>query len=135
MKIEFTKHYLKDFQTLTDKKQVEAVNKVVKTVEESPNFLDLMQKIDIKKYNKGLGGYRIRFSNNPEMRIRFELENDNTEPTGKKLKFQICLPREKYEKYAHVAVNINENEEKGLKVKLTEEQMQVLKIYLNENLI
>jgi hypothetical protein len=94
-----------------------------------------MQKLDIKKYDRGLGGYRIRFSNKPEMRIRFELVNDPEEPSGKALKFQICLTRERYEKYAHKAVDINENYNKNMKIMLTEEQMQILKIYLNEKLI
>jgi len=80
-----------------------------------------------------LGGYRIRFGNNPEWRIRFDLIDSPTDNTKKAIELQIVLPREKYEKYAHRSVK--ESVERKLIILVTEEQLNKLMSIETNNVI
>lgn len=125
MKIEYTPRYLKDLSDIRDKRAIKDTEKIERLINMSPNFVELHKIIDIKKYNPGLGGYRIRYSGNPEYRIRFELIDDPEKPREKIIKLQMVLSREKYEKYAHKS--INESLEKRMRIIITESQLRLLK--------
>ena len=125
MKIEYTPRYLKDLSDIRDKRAIKDTEKIERLINMSPNFVELHKIIDIKKYDPGLGGYRIRYSGNPEYRIRFELIDDPEKPREKIIKLQMVLSREKYEKYAHKS--INESLEKRMRIIITESQLRFLK--------
>jgi hypothetical protein len=125
MKIEYTPRYLKYLSAIREKRAKKDTEKIERLINMSPNFVELHKIIDIKKYDPGLGGYRIRYSGNPEYRIRFELVDDPENPKEKVIKLQMVLPREKYEKYAHTS--INESVEKRMKIMITESQLRLLK--------
>ena len=125
MKIEYTPRYLKDLSDIRDKRAIKDTEKIERLINISPNFVELHKIIDIKKYDPGLGGYRIRYSGNPEYRIRVELIDDLENPREKVIKLQMVLSREKYEKYAHKS--INESIEKRMRIIITESQLRLLK--------
>ena len=89
MKIEYTPRYLKDLSDIRDKRAKKDTEKIERLINMSPNFVELHKIIDIKKYDPGLGGYRIRYSGNPEYRIRFELIDDPENPKEKIIKLQM----------------------------------------------
>ena len=98
MEIIYTARFLKDYNDIKEKRGKKDTDKVISLIQAAPNFVELNKMIDIKKLNAGIGGYRIRYSNKPEYRIRVEL-------VGDKIELLLVLPREKYEKYAHRALN------------------------------
>lgn len=120
MKIEYTPRYIKDYSNIKDARAKKDTDKVERLINTSLNFVELHKLLDIKKYDPGLGGYRIRYSNKPEWRIRFELIDDTVNPKEKVVKLQMVLPREKYEKYAHIS--INESIETPFKIIISESQ-------------
>lgn len=125
MKIEYSSRYLKDFSSIREKRAKSDTEKVERLINMSDNFIELHKILDIKKYDVGLGGYRIRYSGNPEYRIRFELLDDKDNPKEKVVKLQIVLPREKYEKYAHRSINESINDR--IKIIINERQLNLLK--------
>ena len=124
MKIEYTPRYLKDYADIKDARAKKETDKVEKIIRIANNFMELHKMLDIKKY-PDLGGYRIRYSGNPEYRIRFELIDNPENPREKVIKLQMVLSREKYEKYAHKS--INESIEKRMRIIITESQLRLLK--------
>lgn len=126
MKIEYTPRYLKDYSDIRDVRAKKDTDKVERMIGMANNFVELHRLLDIKKYDTGLGGYRIRYSGRPEWRIRFELVEDPENPKEKVVKLQVVLPREKYQKYAHTSLNENKSS-KNVKMKITESQLKMLK--------
>lgn len=124
MKIEYTPRYIKDYSNIKDVRAKKDTDKVERLINMAPNFIELHKLLDIKKYDPGLGGYRIRYGGRPEWRIRFDLIDDPINPKEKVIKLQMVLPREKYEKYAHIS--INESIDKPFKVIITETQYKRL---------
>jgi hypothetical protein len=124
MKIEYTSRYIKDYSDVRDQRAKKDIDKVVNVIRTTDNFVHLFRFLDIKKYDSGLGGYRIRFSNKPEWRIRFDVLDDYEDKRNKIIQLQMVLPREKYEKYAHKS--INEQIEDPIKIILTESQISRL---------
>ena len=122
MEIIRTSHYIKELAKVRDAKAMKNILKVEEKIAGAQKFTDLFALLDIKKYDPGLGGYRIRFGNNPEWRIRFDLINSPEDPTKKVIELQLVLPREKYEKYAHRSVR--ESVEKKLVILVTESQLK-----------
>jgi hypothetical protein len=125
MKIEYTPKYIKQFADIKDARAKKETIKVEKSIAAAENFIELHKLLDIKKYDPGLGGYRIRYSNKPEWRIRFELIDDPINPKDKIIKLQLVLPREKYQKYAHTSVNESVDGE-PYKIMITESQYKRL---------
>ena len=122
MEIIRTSHYIKELAKVRDAKAMKNILKVEEKIAGAQKFTDLFALLDIKKYDPGLGGYRIRFGNNPEWRIRFDLINSPEDPTKKVIELQLVLPREQYEKYAHRSVR--ESVEKKLVILVTESQLK-----------
>jgi mRNA-degrading endonuclease RelE of RelBE toxin-antitoxin system len=105
MEIVFTSRFLKDLKDVKMPKHKKATDEVIETIKNAPDFVKLHELLDIKKLNPGLGGYRIRYTNNPEYRIRFDILEDASDRSVKKVELQRCLTREDYEKYAHRKIN------------------------------
>lgn len=105
MEIVYTSRFLKDLKDIKMPKHKKATDTVIETIKTAPNFVKLYELLDIKKLDVGLGGYRIRYTNNPEYRIRFDLLEDASDKSIKKIELQRCLSREDYEKYAHRKIN------------------------------
>jgi mRNA-degrading endonuclease RelE of RelBE toxin-antitoxin system len=105
MEIVYTSRFLKDLKDIKMPKHKKATDTVIETIKTAPNFVKLYELLDIKKLDVGLGGYRIRYTNNPEYRIRFDILEDASDKSIKKIELQRCLSREDYEKYAHRKIN------------------------------
>ncbi len=133
MEIIRTSHYIKEMSKIQNAKALKNILKVEEKIAAAEKFTDLFALLDIKKYDPGLGGYRIRFGNNPEWRIRFDLIDSPTDNTKKAIELQIVLPREKYEKYAHRSVK--ESVERKLIILVTEEQLNKLMSIETNNVI
>lgn len=131
MEIEYTARYLKDYRSIQDKRAQKETDKVEKRIREAENFLDLFKTLDIKKYDPGIGGYRIRYSGKPEWRIRFDLVENPNKKGEQMVKLQLVLPREKYEKYAHKKIEESVTD-KSYKILVTERQLKLLKNYLDQ---
>ena len=125
MDILHTSHYLKDYSKITDQKVLKDIKKIEERIASVDKFTDLFNLLDIKKYDPGLGGYRIRFGGRPEWRIRFDIVDNPIDKSKKIIELQIVLPREKYEKYAHRS--ITESVENKLIIVLTEAQLEMIK--------
>ena len=134
MKIEYTPKYTKQFADIKNPRALRDTIKVEKLIESAENFIQMCKLLDVKKYDPGLGGYRIRYSNKPEWRIRFELVDEPSNPREKIVKLQLVLSREDYEKYAHKSVN-ESNELEGLKLIISESQYQSLIIDLQNDML
>ena len=118
MEIIYTARFLKDYNDIKEKRGKKDTDKVISLIETAPNFIDLNKILDIKKLNAGIGGYRIRYSNKPEYRIRINLIDN-------KIELLLVLPREKYEKYAHRTLN-ESVKLKPMKFIVTESQLKYL---------
>lgn len=73
MKTVLTSKFVKQLGKIKNKKSKEDTDKVLKLINDAKDFVELHNQLDIKKYQLA-GGYRIRYSNNPEMRIKFTYE-------------------------------------------------------------
>lgn len=126
MEIVYTSRFLKDLKDVKMPKHKKATDDVIETIKIAPDFVKLHELLDIKKLNPGLGGYRIRYTNNPEYRIRFDILEDASDKSKKKVELQRCLTREDYEKYAHRKINESvQNKRKQLMV-ISESQFKRL---------
>jgi hypothetical protein len=125
MEIEYTARYLKDYLDIRDKRAKKDVDKVINFIRAAETPMDMYKYLDIKKYDPGLGGYRIRFGSKPEWRIRFDFIDDLKNPKQKIVQVQLVLPREKYEKYAHRSINESVGD-KPFKIVITEKQLNRL---------
>jgi uncharacterized protein YlaN (UPF0358 family) len=124
MEIEYTARFLKDLKDINIARGKKDTDKVISLIKQAPDWQTLNKVLDIKKYNEGLGGYRIRYSNKPEFRIRFDLVDSDDKKT-KKILLQIVLPREKYEKYAHRSIN-ESTQERRMKIIISEAQYKMI---------
>ena len=118
MEIVYTARYLKDYNDIKEKRGKKDTDRIISLIQAAPNFIEMNKMMDIKKLNVGLGGYRIRYSNKPEYRIRFELLDG-------KIELQLVLTREKYQKYAHRPLN-ESIDSKPLRIIVTESQLKHL---------
>jgi mRNA-degrading endonuclease RelE of RelBE toxin-antitoxin system len=118
MEIIYTARFLKDYNDIKEKRGKKDTDKVVSLIQAAPNFIELNKMLDVKKLNVGLGGYRIRYSNKPEYRIRFDIVDN-------KIELQLVLTREKYQKYAHRPLN-ESTESKPMTLIVTESQLRYL---------
>jgi hypothetical protein len=81
----------------------EETEKVISKIQNAKDFSELNILLDIKKYI--VGGYRIRYSGKPEMRIRFSLLPNPLDETKKIIELRFVGTREEYEKIAHKPMN------------------------------
>lgn len=135
MEVVFTSRFVKDLKNIKSAKHKKATDEVVNTIQNATDFVQLHTLIDIKKLNTGLGGYRIRYTNNPEYRIRIDLLENAQDKTKKVVELQRCMTREEYEKYAKRKINESiELNSKKLTVVLTESQFKRLVEYSYQGL-
>jgi mRNA-degrading endonuclease RelE of RelBE toxin-antitoxin system len=126
MEIVYTSRFLKDLKDVKMPKHKKATDDVIETIKISTDFVKLHELLDIKKLNPGLGGYRIRYTNNPEYRIRFDVLEDASDKSKKKIELQRCLSREDYEKYAHRKINESVQRVRKQLVVISESQFERL---------
>ncbi len=130
MEIQYTARYIKDYSDIKDKRAKKDTDRVENLIRSASNFIELNRVLDIKKYDPGLGGYRIHYSGKPEWRIRFDLIDSN-DKRNKTIQLQIVLPRERYEKYAHTKIN-ESILDRNLKLVISERQLKLLKGIIEE---
>lgn len=121
MQIVYTPKFLRLMNKLKDKRSKEDTEKVIKKIESAKDFLELNNLLDIKKYV--IGGYRIRYSGRPEMRIRFSFISDSKGGPKDILELRWVGTREDYDKELKT---IHESNIKKMRVVVTESQFQRL---------
>lgn len=119
MEIEYHTKYLRQYKKLTPKQQKQT-DQIEEIIRMSDNFEKLFQQLDIKKFVKDLGGYRIRYGNNPELRIRFDYNKET-----KKIELFMVMTREDFNNFT--TKSLNEESDKKTKILITERQLLLLK--------
>lgn len=133
MQIQYTARFLKSMSKIKDKRMIKDTEKVLSRIQQAENFVELYKILDINKLEEGLGGYRIRYSGKPEMRIRFDLLSDPMDKNKKTVELQFVGTREEYEKYAHKSMN--ESVSKKMIIFITEEQFKKVLTLTQNNVI
>ncbi len=103
MDIQYTPKFVKLMSKIKNARGKEETEKVISKIQNAKDFLELNNVLDIKKYI--VGGYRIRYSGKPEMRIRFSLIPNPMDETKKIIELRFVGTREEYEKIAHKPMN------------------------------
>jgi hypothetical protein len=103
MDIQYTPKFLKLMSKIKHSRGKEETEKVISKIQNAKDFSELNTILDIKKYV--VGGYRIRYSGKPEMRIRFSLLSNPLDETKKIIELRFVGTREDYEKIAHKPMN------------------------------
>ena len=103
MDIQYTPKFLKLMSKIKHSRGKEETEKVISKIQNAKDFSELNILLDIKKYI--VGGYRIRYSGKPEMRIRFSLLSNPLDETKKIIELRFVGTREDYEKIAHKPMN------------------------------
>ncbi len=103
MDIQYTPKFLKLMSKIKHSRGKEETEKVISKIQNAKDFSELNTILDIKKYV--VGGYRIRYSGKPEMRIRFSLLSNLLDETKKIIELRFVGTREDYEKIAHKPMN------------------------------
>lgn len=103
MEIQYTPKFIKLMSKIKNARGKEETEKVISKIQNAKDFLELNNVLDIKKYI--VGGYRIRYSGKPEMRIRFSLIPNPMDETKKIIELRFVGTREEYEKIAHKPMN------------------------------
>ena len=103
MDIQYTPKFLKLMSKIKHSRGKEETEKVISKIQNAKDFSELNTILDIKKYV--VGGYRIRYSGKPEMRIRFSLLSNPLDETKKIIELRFVGTREEYEKIAHKPMN------------------------------
>jgi hypothetical protein len=103
MDIQYTPKFVKLMSKIKNARGKEETEKVISKIQNAKDFSELNNVLDIKKYI--VGGYRIRYSGKPEMRIRFSLIPNPIDDTKKIIELRFVGTREDYEKIAHKPMN------------------------------
>lgn len=103
MDIQYTPKFLKLMSKIKHSRGKEETEKVISKIQNAKDFSELNTILDIKIYV--VGGYRIRYSGKPEMRIRFSLLSNPLDETKKIIELRFVGTREDYEKIAHKPMN------------------------------
>ena len=103
MDIQYTPKFLKLMSKIKHSRGKEETEKVISKIQNAKDFSELNTILDIKKYI--VGGYRIRYSGKPEMRIRFSLLPNPLDETKKIIELRFVGTREEYERIAHKPMN------------------------------
>ena len=103
MEIQYTPRFLKLMSKIKDKRGRIETDKIIDKIKNANDFSELNQVLDIKKYV--VGGYRIRYSGKPEMRIRFSLIPDQEGNEKKVVELRWVGNREEYERISNKPLN------------------------------
>jgi hypothetical protein len=103
MEIQYTPKFMKLMGKIKNTRGKEETEKVISKIQNAKDFSELNILLDIKKYI--VGGYRIRYSGKPEMRIRFSLIPNPLDETKKIIELRFVGTREEYERIAHKPMN------------------------------
>lgn len=122
MQVILTPKFVKLLGKIKEKRGREETQKIISKIQDAKDFNELHNTLDIKKYE--IGGYRIRYSGKPEMRIRFALIPDPSDETKKIPELRFVGTREEYERIAHKPMN--ESFQKRRVYVLTESQIKLL---------
>jgi hypothetical protein len=122
MEIQYTPRFLKLMSKIKDKRGKMETDKIIDKIKNADNFSELNNILDIKKYV--VGGYRIRYSGKPEMRIRFSLIQDQDGNDKKMVELRWVGNREEYEKISNKP--INESVKKKMVIVVSESQFERL---------
>ena len=121
MNIQYTPKFIRLMKKLEGRGE-EDTKVVLNKIESSKDLSELYNILDIKKFD--IGGYRIRYSGKPEMRIRFVLVSDSKGEKKKTLELRWVWTREDYERIAHTPMN--ESRKKKVTVIVSESQFERL---------
>jgi hypothetical protein len=125
MEIEYTARYLKLYQKLKNKRSIKDTDKVVRALTLFENLSEIQKSnLDVKLRDIDKT-YRIRYSNNPEMRIIFFVKDlvQNDEKQKKKILELLWVgSREDYKRFAYN--KIREEEESGMKIMISERHLK-----------
>lgn len=132
MNIVYTKKFLRLQKKLRDKKTIEDTKKVIDIFRNAKDVRDLYRpypgiNIETKDYSIDKS-YRIGYSNNPSMRIRFCI-NDNPATKEKEVVLYLVMTKQEYKPWETTAINcnnLNESNEKGFKIMISESQFKRL---------
>ena len=121
----YTSKFLKQLNKIKNKRSKEDTDDILNKIQSASNFVDLHNVLDIKKYQID-GTYRIRYSNNPEYRIRFDLVDRKDK--GHAIELLLVMSREDYGLWDTRAIkeSINESQTPKLRVIVTESQFSRL---------
>ena len=122
MEIQYTPRFLKLMSKIKDKRGRIETDKIIDKIKNANDFSELNQVLDIKKYV--VGGYRIRYSGKPEMRIRFSLIPDQEGNEKKVVELRWVGSREEYERISNKP--LNESVKKKRVIIVSESQFQRL---------
>jgi hypothetical protein len=122
MEIQYTPRFLKLMSKIKDKRGRIETDKIIDKIKNANDFSELNQVLDIKKYV--VGGYRIRYSGKPEMRIRFSLIPDQEGNEKKVVELRWVGNREEYERISNKP--LNESVKKKMVIIVSESQFQRL---------
>lgn len=124
----YTPKFLKLYNKIRNKRSKEDTDRVLNTIQTAENFVELHKLLDIKKYTID-GTYRIRYSNNPEFRIRFDLVS-NSDKTGQALELLLVMSREDYGDWDVRAIKESINEDKHHRRFIMISESQLRRIFL-----
>ena len=122
MEIQYTPRFLKLMSKIKDKRGRIETDKIIDKIKNANDFSELNQVLDIKKYV--VGGYRIRYSGKPEMRIRFSLIPDQEGNEKKVVELRWVGNREEYERISNKP--LNESVKKKMVIIVSESQFERL---------
>ena len=122
MEIQYTPRFLKLMSKIKDKRGKTNTDVIIDKIKNANDFSELNQVLDIKKYV--VGGYRIRYSGKPEMRIRFSLIPDQEGNEKKVVELRWVGSREEYERISNKP--LNESVKKKRVIIVSESQFQRL---------
>ena len=126
MEIQYTPRFMKLMGKIKDKRGKVDTDVIIDKIKNAKDFSELNQVLDIKKYV--VGGYRIRYSGKPEMRIRFSLVPDQDGNEKKVVELRWVGNREEYERISNKPMN--ESVKKKMIIIVSESQFKLL---LNNN--
>jgi hypothetical protein len=135
MEIVYTSKFLRLLKKIKEKKAKIDTERVLDIIRNANDIRDLYKSypnvnIETKPYSID-DSYRIGYSNNPSMRIRFCL-NDNPNKKGKDAVLYLVMTKQDYKPWETTPINcnnLNESTQKRLKIVISESQFK--RLFLN----
>ena len=135
MEVVFTPKFIRLLKKIKDKKSKIDTDKVIEIIRNANDIRDLYKNypdINIETKPYGIdGSFRIGYSNNPSMRIRFCL-NDNPFNKSKEVVLYLVMTKQDYKPWETTPINcnnLNESTQKRLKIVISESQFK--RLFLN----
>lgn len=130
MELLFTKKFLKLKKKIRNQKSLKDTDKIITDLNSKSNLFEIQNSsLDVKKRVID-ETYRVRYSNNPEMRILFRVIDKSTATNKKQVLEMLWVgSREDYEIYSHNAINEEINTK--IVIFITESQFNKLNYLLD----